>query len=254
MDKTKNTNEGFTIDLKQIMRALLSRAWLIVIVGVLLAVVAYVYSSYLIAPSYSADVSLYISNRTPSYGTNGVDFSSGDIDASRELVNMYTELLMSRTTLERVIKNSDLDYTHGQLRGMISAGSSNETQVMRIVVTCGDPYEAAEIANSIAEVFPIRVAELIDGASLAIVDSAVPNTQPISPNVTTYTVIGFLLGAMIMVMVISVTVILDDTIHSDEYVSEKYDAPILARIPSLAPASSSSKASRNLNADKFMID
>ena len=124
-------------------------------------------------------------------------------------------------------------YTYGQLVSKISATSANETEIMKVTVTTEDPYEASKIANCIAEVLPVRISEIIDGASMEVVDSAVPNTQKIAPSVTKYTAIGLLLGIFASVIVLVIVAMMDDTIHDEEYVLNAYDYPILAKVPDL---------------------
>jgi capsular polysaccharide biosynthesis protein len=114
---------------------------------------------------------------------------------------------------------------------MLKYGSLSDTEVMYVTVTTTDPYEAAEIANCIAEVLPQRISKIIKGATMIVVDSAVPVLQKVAPSISQYTVVGFILGFVLCCAVIVVLDILDDTIHSEEHVLTTYDYPILARIP-----------------------
>jgi capsular polysaccharide biosynthesis protein len=132
-----------------------------------------------------------------------------------------------------VIENAGVDYTVAELNSMISATSQNDTEIMKVIVICGDPYEAAKIANSIAEVLPIRIAEIIDGASMEVVDSAVPVTTKVGPSISRYTFLGLVLGALITSIIISIFAILDDTIYNEDYVLQNYNYPILAKVPNL---------------------
>ena len=104
---------------------------------------------------------------------------------------------------------------------------------MKVTVTTKDPYEAAKIANGIAEVLPIRVAEIIDGASMEVVDSAIPNLNKVGPSITNYTAIGLILGVLLSAGVVVVFAIMDDTIHDEEYILQTYGCPILAKVPDL---------------------
>ena len=90
-----------------------------------------------------------------------------------------------------------MDYSYGQLKSMISASAVSETEIFQITVTARDPREAAKIANCISEILPKRVADIIDGASMEVVDSAVPDLQRVAPSITKYTAIGLILGAVI---------------------------------------------------------
>jgi capsular polysaccharide biosynthesis protein len=156
-----------------------------------------------------------------------------EITAAQSLVNTYSEILNNRTTLERVIEKSKVDYSYAQLAGMIKSQPSNETEIMVVTVTTENPYESAKIANTIAEVLPIRISEIIDGASMEVVDSAVPVLNKVSPSVTKYTALGMILGILISVAIITIIAIMDDTIRDEEYIIQNYKYPILAKVPDL---------------------
>ena len=116
---------------------------------------------------------------------------------------------------------------------MITASPSNETEIMKVKVTAKDPYEASDIANTIAEILPERIAEIIDGASMEVVDSAIPVLEKVSPSITQYTAIGLVLGVFLSAAIIVILAMLDDTIHDEDYVIKTYDYPILAKVPDL---------------------
>jgi capsular polysaccharide biosynthesis protein len=184
---------------------------------------------------------LYVNNSSISVGNLGFDISASDIQASQSLVNTYTQILMNRTTLERVIYKTQLDYSYSELYSMVEASQANETEIMRVTVTTEDPYESAKIANAIAEVLPTRIAEIIDGAHMEVVDHAVPNHSKVAPSVTIYTVIGFLLGVLGSGLLFAILAILDDTIHNEEYILQRCECPVLAKIPELTAGSNGSK-------------
>jgi capsular polysaccharide biosynthesis protein len=107
-----------------------------------------------------------------------------------------------------------------------------------VTVTCTDPYEASKIANTIAEVLPVRIAEIIDGASMEIVDTAIPELDKVAPSITKYTAVAMILGFIGIVGVLTVFILMDDTIHDEDYVLRTYDYPILAKVPDLLDSGS----------------
>lgn len=123
---------------------------------------------------------------------------------------------------------------------MIAYAPSNETEIMLVTVTCEDPYEATKIANAIAEVLPVRISEVIDGASMEIVAPAIPNLEKVAPSITQYTAIGLVLGILISVIALIVLALMDDTIHDEEYVLKTYNYPILGKVPDLLNAGNKS--------------
>ena len=231
--ENKTTNENYTVDVLQILKALWQRLWIIALCGILAAAMGFSIAAFLITPTYSSSILLYVNNSSISLGNVNFSLSASDINASRSLVDTYTELLKNRTTLERIIEKTEVPYSYRQLNGMIDAAPSNETEVMRITVTSTDPYEAAKIANGIAEVFPARVSEIIDGATMEVVDTAIPILEKVDPSITRFTALGLLLGVFIASAMIVVGALMDDTIHDEEYVLQKFDCPILAKVPNL---------------------
>ena len=174
-----------------------------------------------------------MNNKSASASNPNYSISSADIYASQSLVRTYGEILNSRSTLELVIEKADLDYTWMELSKMIEYASANDTEIMRITVACNDPYEACEIANTIAEVLPIRISEIIDGSTMKVADPAVPNTQKVAPSVTKYTAIGLLIGVIISAGILVVLAVLDNTIHDEDYVISTFEYPILGRVSNL---------------------
>ncbi len=254
MDKQeKNVNEYYTIDLLHIFKSLWRRVWVIALAGILAALAGFSVSSFLIAPEYSSSIMLYVNNSSFSLGNTSFSISSSEITAAQSLVNTYGEILDNRTTLERVIEKAGVPYTYRQMSEMIKSAPSNDTEIMKVTVTAKDPYEAANIANCIAEVLPVRISEIIDGASMEVVDSAVPIREKISPSITKFTIIGFLMGVFLSTAVLVVAAMLDDTIHDEEYVLKTYDYPILAKVPNLLETGSkqyeyySSKSTKKRN-------
>ncbi|MBR7132402.1 MAG: hypothetical protein IKD04_02610 [Clostridia bacterium] len=234
MDKREtNIKEYYAVDLLHIVKSLWHRAWAIALSGILVAVIGFLASSFVIAPKYSSSILLYVNNSSFSLGNTSFSISSSEITAAQSLVKTYSVLLNNRTTLERIIEKTNVPYTYKELSKMITAAPSNETEIMCVTVTTEDPYEAARIANCIAEVLPIRISEIIDGASMEVVDSAVPELDKISPSITKYTAVGLILGVLLASIILAVAAMLDDTIHDEDYILKTYDYPILAKIPDL---------------------
>ena len=225
--------EYYTIDVLNILKFVLQRFWVIVVSGILAAALAFGISAFVIAPQYSSSIMLYVNNSSFSLGNTNFSISSSEITAAQNLVKTYGEILNSRTTLERVIEKSDVEYDYKQLAEMIDAAPSNGTEIMRVTVTAENPYEASKIANCIAEVFPIRISEIVDGASMEVVDSAIPNLEKISPSITNYTAVGLILGVLLSFLVLAIFAMMDNTIHDEEYVLKTYNYPILAKVPNL---------------------
>ena len=236
----KDTREYYTVDVLHIVKTLWKRVWMIAFVGLLSAVIGFSIAAFAITPTYESYVKLYVNNSSFSLGNTNFSISSSELTAAQSLVKTYGEILDSRSTLERIIKKSNVEYSWKELSKKIECTSSNGTEIMRVTVTSEDPYEASRIANTIAEILPTRISEIIDGASMEVVDSAVPDLQRVAPSITKYTAIGLILGVLIAVIIIIISAVIDDTIHDEEYILQTYDYPILGKIPDLLNISNKS--------------
>ncbi len=230
------SNEYYTIDLPHIMKTVWQKAWILVLSGILAAAIGFSWSAFFISPQYSSSILLYVNNSSLSLGNTSFDISASDISASLSLVKTHSVILKNRTTLERIIEKTAVPYTPAQLATMIEATSAEGTEIMKVTVTSTDPYEAADIANCIAEVLPARITEIIDGASMVVVDYAIPVLEKVSPSVMKYTVVGMLIGVLLAAVAVVLAALMDDTIRSEDYILQNYDYPILAKIPDLLEA------------------
>lgn len=138
---------------------------------------AFSYARFIITPMYTASALMYVNNNSLSVGSTKVSLSYSDLTAAKSLVDTYVVILNARTTLNEVIRTSGVDYTYKEMRDMVSAGAVNSTEVVQIDVTMPDPQEAERVANTITKVLPGRIADIIDGSSARVVDTAVAPSQ-----------------------------------------------------------------------------
>lgn len=234
MDNKNTKNEEIEINLSRLLGALLKRAWLIGIVAVVCAVATLVGTILFVAPKYQSSAMFYVNNSSLLGDVTIGGISSADISASKSLVKTYIVILKTRETLNDVIDYAGVDRTYSQMKSMISAESVDSTEVFRVVVTSEDPEEAEKIADAIAYILPKRIANIIQGSSAKVVDSAVLPTGASSPNYTKNTMMGFLIGLAVMAAIIIVLELLDSTIRVEEDITQTCEHPILAAVPDMS--------------------
>lgn len=222
------SRENLEIDLKRMLVVLWSNLWIILLVTALVAGMAFGYAWFFITPTYSASTQMYVNNNYP----DSPGYSASQLTAAQELADTYIVIMRSRPVLDAVAEKTQLNYSYGQLRGMISAGTVNNTEIFEVTVTCTNYQHAAIIANAIADVLPEKVPAVVDTASVRLVQSAVENPNPIGPNYTKYTILGGIIGCVLAAFVLVVAELMDTTINSDEYLTVVYkNYPLLAVIP-----------------------
>ena len=233
MDNKTMKNEELELDLSRLFGALLKRAWIIGIVAVLCAVLTLVYTVLFVAPKYESSAMFYVNNSGFDAGSVDDILSASDISASRDLVKTYIVILNARETINDVIDYAGVDRTYSQIKAMISAEAVDETEIFRVVVTCEDPEEAEKIADAIAYILPKRIAGIIEGTSTKVVESAVLPAGPSSPSYTKNTLLGFVLGLVIVVAIVVVMELMDVTIRTEEDITQNSKHPILASVPDM---------------------
>lgn len=223
--------EYIEIDLSRVLNAMWRKAWAIVLAMVLVGGAAFFYAYFRIPARYQASALMYVNNSSFSLG--GTSISLSDLSASKTLVNSYIAILKTRQTMGEVIERSGVPYSCEELEEMVSAASVNATEIFKINVLAPDPAEAALIANTIVEVLPEKIAGVIAGSSVRVVDYAVAPLTKASPNLTAYAVGGMVLGFILSSLALFLRELLDDQIHDEEYLFQTYGLPILAVVPDL---------------------
>lgn len=221
--------ENLEIDLQDIFMYLLYRCWVIILAAAVCASVAFGYTTTMIEPTYQADAMLYV-NASMSMGD--VTISASDVGSGSDLIETYTVILNTRTTLQAISDEIDNAYSRTQLSGMISAAAVGSTDVLQVKVISTDPEMAEKIASAVTVVLPEQIATIIDGTSVRIVDTAIVPSSPVAPDVTHNTCVGAAIGAFISVALLVLRRLLETKITSVDYLKDKYaDIPLLAVIP-----------------------
>ncbi len=147
-------SQNFSDEVRRILILLLNRAWLLFL-GILLGgMLGYILSKRT-TPVYQA-VSVLLVNEAPT--TKTTDYAS--ILASERVARTYTELITTTPVLEDVIEHLKLNMTSEELQENIQADLIKDTQLIEVRVDDTSPQRAAEIANTLVDVFSKRNREI----------------------------------------------------------------------------------------------
>jgi len=233
-----NDANEIEIDIFGLIRALWKNSLIIILVAILVGSAVFGYTAFLVEPEYQATASMYVNNSSFSLGATSFSVTSSDLSASTSLVSVYLYILQSRTTMEEVIQKAQLPYTPDELKKMITTNSVSKTGAFEVTVTSTNPAEVELIANSIAQILPERIAEIVDGTSVRIVDYAIIPSQRSGPSILKNTAIGILIGGFLSVAWVALKYLLDDTsrmmIQSVDDLRIMYpDVMVLSTIPDM---------------------
>ena len=244
-ERNRNGQDVVEIDLLKLMTAYLRRWWLIVIFGLAGAGIALAISVYVIVPQYRASITVYVNNYKNS---NNQEYVSGsDLSTAQKLVNTYTNMLTSDTVLEEVIDSTGYDYTAAEMRSFVSTQQVGDTEIFKVFVTHTDPGVAAEIANVIARTAPKAIEDFVEGSSTKIIDYAKTPTGRYSPSHTKNTVIGALIGGLLILAVLTLDFLMDVRIKGEQDLSDLCDIPVLGQIPDFSQLELKKSSSKKNN-------
>lgn len=132
------------MELTQYLKLLQKWWWLIIIAAVLAGGVSYVRSRS-VDPVYQAQVKIFIGGYLQDPNPGG-----GAISTGANLAITYGNIVKFRPILETTIQNLGLQMSPGALASQITTGTLPDTSILIISVTNGNPVQAANIANELA--------------------------------------------------------------------------------------------------------
>ena len=220
-----NTVAEDEIDLVEIFYLLWNNFLKIILCFLVGAVLAFAYSFFLVTPLYQSTSKMYINSSTKSV----VDMA--DLQISSNLRSDYKALITSRQLLENVISNLRLEYEPDDLNRMISVGNPTDTRIITVTVTSPSPQEAANIANELANRAKVYLPEIMKSEEPVVYESALVPTRKSSPSYSKNTIIGGLIGAVLMSAYLIIRHLMNDTIVTPDDAQKYLGVQPLAVIP-----------------------
>lgn len=241
--ETTNKNEEIEIDLREILAVLMDKLAIIILVSLIGASVAFIYTKFMIAPTYKSSTGIYVTNNQQ---TDSEQINIGSLQSSSYLTKDYIVLAKSRPVLESVIDGLKLDITTDELLNMLSVSSTTDTRIITISVISTDPWKAKSIADAIREAAIEQITRVVGVDTVEKIDDANTPKYPVGPNMKLNLFVGFLAGFVITVVLVIVRFMLDDSIKVEEDVEKYLGISVLGAIPMTETADSKKKKKRKI--------
>ena len=223
------------LDLKELLSVFLKNKLIILLIVIVTTILGSIYSFYLVTPKYEASTTLIlgrINNSTSETKTSTTDqITQSEISINSNLVSTYSELIKSRTLIQKVIDNLKLNLTESSVRNSISVSRISDTELIEITVKNEDGELASKIANEIAKVFSSKVEEVYNISNVYIIDKAIASNTPYNINHVKDIVIAIFIGAVISGIYVLIYHLLDNTIKSETQIEKNIGLKNLINIP-----------------------
>ena len=226
MDKEYRDDDEIEVDLLELFHVVMRKMWIIIASMLIGALIMGVYTKVMVTPLYKATSTIYILGNK---SENNVEMS--DLQVGSQLTKDYQELIKKRSVLEPVINKLNLDMSYEGLKSSVSISNAQDTRLVEISVTNPSPELASKIADEIALTTIDKVAEVMKTDKPSLVEKAFVPTSPVSPSLPKNVILGALLMAILVVGVIVVKYLLDDTIKNEEDVKKYLGLNTLASLP-----------------------
>ena len=216
------------VDVVRLLRMLWKRVWVIILAMAIFGSFAWVYSSFMVDPTYRTSFSAYINNKEiseenlPSTGT-----TTSDLNASRGLMYVYQEIVESRAVLQEASRRSGVALSTVS----VSARGSDSAPILRVYVVSKNPADSRKLADAIAEVAPVQVAAVVKGSTMTLIDEPYTPASPYSPNVFRSVLYGVLLGMVASVIALVILDVVYDHVLENDDLESRYHIPVVGRIP-----------------------
>ena len=226
METNQVRNDEIEIDLKELFSALLGKAWMMLLAGLILGGVTFVWAKMTTIPQYQSVTKMYVISQQDGSGLTSADFS-----LSTYLTNDCPEIIKSRTVIESVIDKLDLDQTYEQLKGKVSVTASSATRIVTISVVDEDPKMARDIANAVRNAAANSITRIMKLEAVTVVDEANTPEAPLAQGIMKKTVLAVMLGCMLVAGTVLVKYLMDDTIRVADDVEKYLGLSVLGMIP-----------------------
>ena len=219
-------DDEIEIDLKELFFELVNNWVMIVISTILVALIAFCISKFIMVPQYTSTSQLYVFTKSTSI-TN-----LADLQTSANLTNDYKVVVTGRQVLEQVIENLKLEEeTYGSLCGRVAVNNPSNSRILEITVTDPDPAMAKKIADEIADVSGAFISEKMDQDPPSVLQYGYVAKNAVSPNTMMNTVLGAAIGAFLAMAIVIISYLMNDTIMTAEDIERKLNMHVLGSLP-----------------------
>ena len=245
--------------IRDLIALLLSKIWLILILTVVFGCSSFIVSKFFVSPRYESFTTMYVKNNAVN-SEKEANVDINDLNASKSLASTYITVLKSNAVMNQVaarltelydiddlklifkVKKDKIDVA--SIRDSFSMTAVDQTEVIKVTANTLNPNVSTDMCNIIAEIAPDFLIRVVGAGSVEIIDTAIPDTVPVSPNVSVTSLIGALIGFIIGVYLILLIDFFDDTIKETEELTERYNKAILGEIQTIETGKKNKKKSR----------
>lgn len=228
MNVTNMEEDEEVIDLLELFKAILKHIKLIIVLCILFGVGGFFGTKLLIAPTYTASTSIYL---TPQISESGsLDYNSQM--ANSKLVSNVVELMTQSNIMSEVAKNVGLE-SADSVRNMVNISNDSNTEIITVTAKTNDPRLSKAIANDTVNTFITRMQKNLNVRNIEVVDKAKLSYIPSGPNVKKNTLLATMVGFVLGCGYATLRFLFDNRLRTKEEAEKYLGIPVFCEIPEL---------------------
>ncbi len=219
-------NDVVEIDLLDLGIRMLDKIHYFIVAFLAGAVLLNAYAYFMVVPTYESTARIYV---VSSASDSVVDLS--DLNIGTSLTADYEVLVLSYPVLDQVIDEMKLDMDYEDLKEKIQLENPSNTRILNLTVTDSNPKQARDIANKVAEVSIEYLPKTMNTLAPNIAQKAQIPERKSGPSYAKYTILGAVLGVLLCAAWVTISYVMDDTIHTAEDVERYFGVVPFTTIP-----------------------
>lgn len=229
------------INIGELLKFYISKLYIVIIAMIIFFIGGAIYINYLLTPMYHSSTTLILVSDN---NTESSTVLQSEVALNKNLVTTYSEIVKSRSVLNKVINELDLGISTSELSKKIEVASVENTEIIKIEVSDEDNEIARDIATTTSKVFMKEVQKIYKLKNVSIVDKAYLEKQPYNISLLKQTIlitgIGFVLGSIIIFLIFY----FDTSIKSAKDIEEKLGLSVVGNVTLVEKKNNSSKGKR----------
>ena len=218
-------DEEVEIDLLELLAAFKKRFWMILLALAIGGGLAGAFSRFILTPQYTSTAMVYILSKETTLT------SLADLQIGSQLTKDYKIIVTSRPVLEDVGRTLGLGLDYEELKEKITIDNPADTRILSITAEDPDPYLAKQIADKVASTSSEYIGDIMEMVPPKLIEDGQVPTEKSSPSNGRNALLGALAAAVLVCGVITVGVIMNDTVRSEEDVAKYLGLTVLASVP-----------------------
>lgn len=219
----------------EIFKILWKKKLIIILVTLAFMVMGGYYSIQIKVPKYKSTTTLLLAQNS-SAETQGIEneITQTDISLNQKLVSTYSVLVKSKSVLDQVLENLNMDRSlEEELKKNIEVKAVEDTQVIEITYINEDSNVAYKVASELANVFCKKIVEIYNINNVYIVDKAEIAEEPYNINYIKTIIIFAIIGVGLSCMTVFIISLFDTTVKTQEDVENSTGLVVLAQVPEI---------------------